>query len=178
MLISIKELPKNNWMGEGGQRVVLPQTKVCMHQYVGVSTKVCLKEFWCEGQQGRAVAQVGEDRKCLFTEVNTIKCVNSLYQHFSFSLGTESSQAYLGDFFFSFCFKNFNQKYFHMVKNIFSVMNITHPSFLSSLSMHQISCIHPQMKMFLWQLWDPSPYIKGPRRSLSHCALGSRKADT
>ena len=89
--ISIKELPKNNWMGKGARGRITTDKGVHASVCRGVSTKVCFKEFWCEGQQGRAVAQVGQDRRCLFTEVNTIKCVNSLYQHFSFSLDTESS---------------------------------------------------------------------------------------
>lgn len=59
----------------------------------------------------------------------------------------------------------------------FLVMGIRHPSFLPSLPAQQISCIHPQMKVPLWELWDPASYPKEPRRSLAHCTLGNRQAD-
>lgn len=78
-----KRTSKEQLDGKGGQRSYYHRQR-CMHQYVEASVlRSALKNFGCEGQQGRAVAQVGEDRKCLTTEVNTIKCVNSLYQHFS-----------------------------------------------------------------------------------------------
>lgn len=66
-----KRTSKEQLDGKGAEVVYHRQR--CMHQYVeALSTKVCLKEFWCEGQQGRA-GPSREDRKCLFTEVNTIK---------------------------------------------------------------------------------------------------------
>lgn len=158
-------------MGKGPGCIT--QTKVCMHQYVGVSTRSTLRNFGVKANKSRWPKQ-GKDRKCLFTEVNTIKCVNSLYL-FSHWAQKMNQQAYLGDFFFfPFVFKISIKNIFTWLKTFFQIMSITHPSFLSSLSMHQISCIHPQMKMFLWQLWDPSPYIKGPRGAFPtvHQAVG------
>ena len=143
-----KRTSKEQLDGKGGQRLYYHRQRyACISMQASV-LRSALKNFGVKTSKVGQWPKQGRIRRCLFTEVNTIKCINSLYQHLSFSLGTESSQAQLGDFFF-LLFLKFQSKIFHMVKNMFLFMSITHPSFLSSLSLHQISCIHPQMKVSL-----------------------------